>query len=134
MSEPNVLVNFRLDAEHPLRLRWLASDGMPGDGYKPQIVAIRFTDGYRVAIDASAIVEQVAPGGGGAFLVTFNGMVGYAANHPDRARIDRLDSEEVDYELEVIHDDSGRVAIPGEDYEVVDRPVARATKLSRRDA
>jgi hypothetical protein len=137
MSEPNVLVNFRLDSEHPMKLRWLATDGVPGDGYKPQIVAIKLSDGYRLALDSSAIVELVAPdpqGGRGAYLITFNGMVGYTANHPDRARIDRLDQEDIDYDLELIHDDDGRVAIPGEDYQLTERPRARATKLSRRDA
>lgn len=137
MSEPNALVHFRLDPEHPVRLRWLATDGVPGDGYKPQVVGVRFHDGYRIAIDGSAIVEQVAPdpqGGRGGYMVTFNGMVGYAADHPDRARIDRLDVEDVEYDLELIHDDSGRVAIPGEDYTLIERPFARATKLSRRGA
>ena len=137
MSEPNVLVNFRLTGEQPVKLRWLANDGSPGDGYKPQVVAVRLNDGYRRAIDGSAIVEQVAPdphGGQGAYILTFNGMVGYAANHPDRSRIDRLDTEDIDYDLELVHDDSGRVAIPGEDYEVLERPRAKATKLSRRGA
>ncbi|MGE5183412.1 MAG: hypothetical protein ACM31C_15180 [Acidobacteriota bacterium] len=137
MSEPNVLVNFRLDRDQPLRLRWLATDGVPGDGYKAQITAIKLADGKRLAMDATAIMEQTAPdpgGGLGAYVLTFNGMVGYAADHPDRKSIDGLDDQEIEYELEMIHDDSGRVAVEDTDYEIVERPRAWAHKLTRRKA
>src|SRR5688500_5344414 len=112
MSEPNVLVNYRLDQATPIRFRWLATDGHPGDGYKAQIVAIKLDDGARLAIDASAILEQVVPdpsGGFGDYLMTFTGMVGYAADHADRARVDKLDEESIDYEVSFIHED-GHVA------------------------
>ena len=131
MSEPNVLVNFRLDKDQPLRLRWLATDGVPGHGYKAQITAVKLSVG-RLAMDRSAIMEQTAPdqgGGLGAYTLTFNGMVGFAADHPDRAAIDKLDEEEIDYELEFVHDDSGRIASEGTDFTVVDRPRAWARKL-----
>ena len=137
MSEPNVLVSFRLAKDQPLRLRWLATDGVPGDGYKPQITVIKLSDGSKLAMDRTAILEQTAPdpaGGMGAYLMTFNGMVGYAADHPDRARVDALDDEEIEYELELTHDESGRVALEHQDYEILDRPRGRAHKLSRRDA
>ena len=45
MSEPNVLVNFRLDRDRPMRVKWLATDGVPGDGYKAQVTVIRLDDG-----------------------------------------------------------------------------------------
>jgi hypothetical protein len=137
MSEPNVLVNFRLDTDRPLRLKWLATDGVPGDGYKPQITAVRLAGGARLAMDSTAILEQTAPdpaGGRGAYLMTFNGMVGYAADHPDRKHVDTLDDQEVDYDLEFIHEDSGRIAIDNEDFKVVDRPRGRAHKLTKRPA
>ena len=35
MSEPNVLVNFRLDTDRPMRLRWLATNGVPGAYHGP---------------------------------------------------------------------------------------------------
>ena len=136
MSGPNVLVNFRLDPEHPVRVRWLATDGVPGDGYKPQVTAIVLRDGSRLAMDTSAIVEQAAPdpaGGIGGYLVTFTGMVGYAIDHADRARIDRLEDEEVSYELEFVSED-GRVAAIERDYVVLDQPRANARKLTRRNA
>ena len=135
MSEPNVLVNFRLDKDRPLRLRWLATDGVPGDGYKPQVTAIRLPDGTKLAMDASAILEQSAPdpvGGRGAYLVTFNGMVGYAADHPDRSTIDALADQEIDYDLEFVHDDSGQPAVEDRDYKIVERPRGHVTKLPRR--
>ena len=135
MSEPNVLVNFRLDKDRPLRLRWLATDGVPGDGYKAQVTAIRLADGGRLLMDSTAILEQTAPdpsGGLGAYLLTFNGMVGYAGDHPDRARVDTLSDQEIDYELEFIHDDTGHVAKEHEDYKIVERPRGYARKLTRR--
>jgi hypothetical protein len=135
MSEPNVLVNFRLDKDRPLRLRWLATDGVPGDGYKAQVTAIKLSDGTVLAMDPTAILEQTAPdpgGGFGAYTMTFNGMVGYAADHPDRARIDTLEDQEVDYDLEVIKDDGGASAVEGRDYNIVERPRAFARKLTRR--
>ncbi len=135
MSEPNVLVNFRLDKERPLRVRWLATDGVPGDGYKAQVTAIKLNDGARIVMDSSAILEQTAPdaaGGIGGYLVTFNGMVGYASDHPDRTHLDKLDEQEVDYDLEFIHEDTGRIAIDNEDFKILDRPKARAHKLSKR--
>jgi len=135
MSEPNVLVNFRLDKERPLRLRWLATDGVPGDGYKAQVTAVRLADGARLELDGSAILEQTAadPAGGlGAYLMTFNGMVGYAADHPDRKRIDALDDQEIEYDLEFIHEDSGRIAIDNEDYKILERPRASLHKLTKK--
>ena len=125
MSEPNVLVNFRLDRERPMRIKWLATDGVPGDGYKAQVTSIRLARRRDLEMDSSAILEQTAPdpsGGIGGYLVTFNGMVGYAADHPDRARIDQLTDDEIGYELVFVHDDEGRLAVEGEDYEIRDRP------------
>jgi hypothetical protein len=137
MSEPNVLVNFRLDKDQPLRLRWLATDGVPGDGYKAQVVVIKLRGGGRLQMDSSAILEQTAPdpgGGIGAYLLTFNGMVGFAGDHPDRALIDALDDQEIEYDLEFVHDDTGRVAIEDQDYKVIDRPRGWAHKLTRPGA
>jgi hypothetical protein len=137
MSEPNVLVNFRLDRDRPARIKWHATDGVPGDGYKAQITAIKLDDGSRLQMDGSAILEQTAPdpaGGIGAYLVTFNGMVGYAADHPDRARIEQLLDEEIGYELTFIRDETNQVAVEGEDYEVRELPRAMAHKISRRGA
>ena len=135
MSEPNVLVNFRLDKDQPLRLRWLATDGVPGDGYKAQVTAIKLQSGGKLAMDNTAILEQTAPdpgGGLGAYLLTFNGMVGYAADHPDRGVIDTLADQEIEYDLEFIHDDSGRRAVEERDYHIVERPRGWARKLVRR--
>lgn len=137
MSEPNVLVNFRLDRDRPMRIKWHATDGVPGDGYKAQVTAIRLDDGAHLEMDNSAILETTAPdpgGGIGAYLVTFNGMVGYAADHPDRARIDKLEDEVIGYDMLFLREDDGRVAVEGEDYEIRDRPRGMAHKLTRRNA
>ena len=136
MSEPNVLVSFRLDRDTPARVRWLATDGVPGDGYKAQITAVLLADGTRLEMHSSSIIEQTAPdpaGGIGGYLLTFNGMVGYASEHADRARIERLLDEEIEYELEFIHDD-GRIAEPEQDYKIIERPRAMARKMSHRNA
>lgn len=137
MSEPNVLVNFRLDRDRPMRIKWMATDGVPGDGYKAQVTVIRLDDGAHLEMDSSAILEQTAPdpaGGIGAYMVTFNGMVGFASDHPDRARIDQLEDEEIAYDMVFIREHDGRLAVEGEDYEVRDRPRGMAHKLSRRHA
>ena len=136
MSEPNVLVNFRLDRDTPLRVRWLATDGVPGDGYKAQITAVLLPDGTRLAMHGSSIMEQVQPdagGGIGAYLLTFNGMIGYAADHADRSHVEKLLDDEIDYELEFVHDD-GRIAVADQDYKILERPRAMARKISHRDA
>lgn len=137
MSEPNVLVNFRLDRDRPMRIKWHATDGVPGDGYKAQVTVIKLDDGATLEMDSSAILEQTAPdpgGGIGAYLVTFNGMVGYAADHRDRPRIDKLEDEEISYELIFAREDDGRIAIEGQDYEIREHPRAMAHKLTRRNA
>ena len=137
MSEPNALVNFRLDRDRPMRIKWHATDGVPGDGYKAQVTVIKLDDGAHLEMDSSAILEQTAPdpgGGIGAYLVTFNGMVGFASDHPDRARIDKLEDEEIGYEMIFLHEDGGRVAVEGEDYEIRERPRGMAHKLTRRNA
>lgn len=130
MSEPNVLVSFRLDRETPARIRWFAADGTPGDGYKAQVTSILLADGTRLAMHGTSILEQTAADGQGTYLVSFTGMVGFAADHPDRARIEHLDDEEVDYELELVHED-GHLAVQDTDYQLVERPKARARKISR---
>jgi hypothetical protein len=135
MSEPNVLVNFRLDKEKPLRVRWLATDGVPGDGYKAQVTTVVLPDNVRLTMDSSAILEQAHadPGGGiGAYFVTFNGMVGYAADHADRAKVDAFEDQEIEYELDFIHEESGRVAVADEDFKIIDKPRGWAHKLSKR--
>ena len=137
MSEPNALVNFRLDRDRPMRIKWLATDGVPGDGYRAQIASFQLGDGAILEMDSSAILEHTAPdpsGGIGAYLVTFNGMVGYASDHPDRARIEQLESEEISYVMTFIRDDDGELAVEGKDYQVRDSPRATAHKLTRRDA
>jgi hypothetical protein len=137
MSEPNVLVNFRLDRDRAMRIKWHATDGVPGDGYKAQVTVIKLDDGACLEMDSSAILEQTAPdpgGGTGAYLVTFNGMVGYAGDHPDRARIDKLEAEAIGYDMIFLREDNGRVAVEGEDYEIRDHPRGMAHKLTSRHA
>lgn len=137
MSEPNALVNFRLDRDRPMRVKWLVTDGVPGDGYRAQVTVIRLDDGATLEMDSSAILEQTAPdpsGGIGAYMVTFNGMVGFASDHPDRARIDKLQDEEIGYDMVFIREHDGRLAVEGEDYEIRDRPRGMAHRLSRRHA
>jgi hypothetical protein len=130
----NVLVNFRLDESRPVRVKWFATDGVPGDGYKAQITAVLLGE-QRLAMDSSAILEQTAPdpaGGIGGYVVVFNGMVGFADDHPDRPHVEKLTDAEITYELSFIHEDDGRVAVEDEDYKIVDRPNAMAHKISGR--
>jgi len=134
MNEPNVLVNFRLDRDRPMRIKWLATDGVPGDGYKAQVMAFTLDDGATLHMDATAVLEQTAPdaaGGIGAYLVTFNGMVGYAADHPDRSRIDLVDDGEIDYDLAFVKED-GSVAVEDQDYRIIERPRGAVHKMTRK--
>jgi hypothetical protein len=136
MSE-TVLVNFRLDRDRPMRIKWLATDGSPGDGYKPEISVIVLADGSKLEMDSTAILEQtvVDPDGGvGAYFLTFNGMVGYAADHADRARVEALEDQDIDYELVFLHQDDGRRAVENTDYEVLERPAGYLRKLARKEA
>ena len=137
MNEPNVLVNFRLDRDRPMRIKWLATDGVPGDGYKAQVMAFTLDDGSTLHMDSTAVLEQTAPdaaGGIGAYLVTFNGMVGFASDHPDRPRIDKLEDEEIGYEMVFIREHDGELAVEGEDYEIRDHPRGMVHKLPHRHA
>lgn len=130
----NVLVNFRLNPDRPVRVKWTATDGVPGDGYKAQITAVKL-GGTTLQMDSSAILEQTAadPAGGiGAYMLTFNGMVGFADDHPDRKHVDTLTDAEIEYELEFVHDDNGRIAVEDEDYKILERPTAMAHKISGR--
>jgi hypothetical protein len=131
----NVLVSFRLGADQPLRLRWLASDGTPGDGYKAQVTAVKLMDGSKLAMHNSAIIEQTAPdhgGGQGAYIMTFNGMVGFAQDHPDRKIVDALVDQEIEYDLDFIQDETGKVAVENTDYRIVERPRGNAHKLTKK--
>jgi hypothetical protein len=130
----NVLVNFRLNPDRPIRLKWLATDGVPGDGYKAQITAVMIS-GQRLAMDGSAILEQTAPdhaGGVGGYLVTFNGMVGFADDHEHRKLVEDIEDIEISYELTFIHDDTERVAVENEDYKILESPSAMYHKISGR--
>jgi hypothetical protein len=135
MSEASVLVNFRLDRDQPMRVKWRANDGHPGDGYKPQITAIRLSDGDVLHMDASAIMEQCAQDTStddpNDYIIMFNGMVGFAADHADRARIDRIVEDSIDYDLEFIAED-GRHAMAGVDFTILDKPRGLARNLSKR--
>lgn len=130
----NVLVNFRLDEARPVRLKWFATDGVPGDGYKAQITAILLGT-TRLAMDGSAILEQTAPdpaGGIGGYVVVFNGMVGFADDHPDRRHVEALTDAEITYELAFVHEEDGRLAVEDQDYKIIERPSAMAHKISGR--
>jgi hypothetical protein len=59
-------------------------------------------------------------------------MVGYASDHPDRVRIEKLDSEEIAFDIIFLREDDGRIAVQGEDYEIREHPRAMAHKLSSR--
>lgn len=122
------MVSFRLDRDTPLRVRWRATDGAPGDGYKAQVTAIVLPDGTRLAMHNSSILEQTQSAGGDEYTVTFTGMIGYAEDHADFAHVSSLTDVDVDYELEFVHED-GRTAAAG-DYEILDRPRARAKNLA----
>jgi hypothetical protein len=134
MSEPNVLVSFRLERETPLRVKWLASDGVPGDGYKAQITAVILPTGQRLAMHGSSILEQTHPdpgGGAHAYLMTFTGVVGYAHDHADRPHVEALADSEIDYELEFVAED-GRIAVAEQDYHITERPPGMARVLSKK--
>ena len=133
MSASNVLVSFRLDRERAVRLKWLATDGVPGDGFKAQVTAIKLMDGGRLAMDKTAILEQTAPdpeGGLGGYLMTFSGIVGFAPDHPDRKTVDAMIDQEIEYDLELVHDENGRVAAENTDYRIVEKPRGIAKKLT----
>jgi hypothetical protein len=86
-------------------------------------------------MDSSAILEQSAPdpaGGIGGYLVTFNGMVGFANDHPDRKHVEKLTDSEIEYDLAFVHEDDGRIAVENEDYRILERPNAMAHKISGR--
>ncbi len=130
----NVLVNFRLNPERPLRLKWLATDGVPGDGYKAQITAVKI-GATTLTMDSSAILEQTAPdpaGGIGGYVVVFNGMVGFSEDHPDRRHVEALTDAEIEYELAFVGEEDGRIAVEDEDYKIIERPKAMAHKISGR--
>ena len=120
------MVRFTLGRETPLRVKWLAGDGSPGDGYKAQVTAIVLPDGTRLAMHGSSILEQ-AQRDGDDFVVTFTGMVGYAEDHADFAHVSKLTDAEVDYEIEFVHEDGH--SAPADQFQIVDRPRAHAKKL-----
>jgi len=58
----------------------------------------------------------------------------FPADHPDRAKVDGFEDQEVEFELDFVHEESGRIAVTDEDYKIVDKPRARAHKPSKRAA
>jgi hypothetical protein len=122
----NVMVRFTLTRENPLRVKWSASDGKPGDGYKAQITAIVLPDGTRLVMHGSSLLEQTNPDGDD-YIVTFTGLVGYADDHADFEHVSKLTEAEVDYELEFVHEDGH--SAPADQFQIVDRPRAHAKKL-----
>lgn len=124
-----IMLRVVLGRDNPMRVRWLATDGVPGDGYKAQVTALVLPDGTRLAMHGSSIMEQAQQAGGDTYAITFTGMIGYAKDHADYAHVEPLVDAEVDYEVEFVHEE-GRNASP-DDFEVVDRPRAIATNLAR---
>jgi len=118
-----------LGREHPMRVRWLGTKGAPGDGYKAQVTALVLPDGSRLAMHGSSILEQAHPADDGSYTITFTGMIGYAPDHADVARVEELTDAEVDYEIEFVNEDGGTA--PASDFEVVERPRAVATNLAK---
>ncbi len=118
-----------LGRENPMRVRWRATDGAPGDGYKAQVTALVLPDGTRLAMHGSSVMEQAQPVDEGEFAVTFTGMIGYATDHADYAHVEKLTDADVDYEIEFVHEDGHTAA--DDVFDVVERPRAVATNLAR---
>jgi hypothetical protein len=124
----HVLLNFRLDRAHPIRVRWLAKDGAPREGYKAQITCIVTAHG-RLPMDHTAIVETTARDGE-RYVVTFSGMVGYPEGHRDRPVVDKVTDGDVAYELGFFRAD-GSAAVAGEHFAIEDAPPAHVHRVDK---
>lgn len=127
MSE-QVMLRVVLGRDNPLRLRWNATDGAPGDGYKAQVTALVLPDGTRLAMHGSSVMEQAQHAGDNTYTVTFTGMVGYPPGHADYDHVAKLTDAEVDYDIEFVHEDGHTAAEDA--FEIVDRPPALAKNLA----
>ncbi|MBA3503577.1 MAG: hypothetical protein M4D80_27655 [Myxococcota bacterium] len=128
MSE-QVMLRVVLGRENPMRVRWRATDGAPGDGYKAQVTALVLPDGTRIAMHGSSVLEQAQPvDDDGEFAVTFTGMIGYAPEHADYEAVEKLSDTDVDYEIEFVHEDGHTAGADA--FDVVERPRATATNLA----
>lgn len=128
-----LMIAFQLKADTPVRIRWRATDGAPGDGYKSQITAIILPDGKRITIGANEIVEACIPDPASAdrdYNVSFAGVVTYGEDHPDYAVVSLIGEDRVEYDLEFVRRDGTR-AVEGEDFAVRERPPALAARLAR---
>jgi hypothetical protein len=130
MSE-QVMLRVVLGREQPMRLRWLGTDGAPGDGYKAQVIAVVLPDGTRLGMHGSSVLEQTTLHGD-EYHVTFTGMIGYAADHADYAHVEKLASADVDYEIDFVHEDGH--SAPAGTFEVVEQPRALAQNLANPSA
>jgi hypothetical protein len=131
MSE-QVMLRVVLGRENPMRVRWRATDGAPGDGYKAQVTALVLPDGTRLAMHGSSVMEQAQPTDDGEFAVTFTGMIGYAPEHADYAHVEQLSDTDVDYEIEFVHEDGHTAGADA--FDIVERPRATATNLAKSGA
>jgi hypothetical protein len=129
-----VMIAFQLKADAPVRIKWKAQDGHPGDGYKSQITAIILPDGKRITIGANEIVEACIPDPSTAdrhYNLSFAGVVTYAEDHPHYAVVQTIDEDRVGYDLEFVRPDGSR-AIEEQDFELVARPPALAARMGKR--
>ena len=117
-----------LGRDNPMRLRWNATDGAPGDGYKAQVTALVLPDGTRLAMHGSSVMEQAQHAGDNMYTVTFTGMIGYEPGHADYDHVAALTDAEVDYDIEFVHED-GHTATD-DAFEIIDRPPALAKNLA----
>jgi hypothetical protein len=128
-----VMIAFQLKADTPVRIRWRAQDGAPGDGYKSQITAIILPDGKRITIGANDIVEACIPDPASAdrdYNLSFAGVVNYGDDHPDFDVVETITEDRVSYDLEFVRRDGSR-AVEEQDFELLARPPALAARMTR---
>ena len=108
---------------------------MPGDGYKAQITAVKLA---RLHAGDGRLGDPRADRAGSRRRhrrlhgdVQRHGRVRARITRISR-RVEALTDAEIEYELEFVHDETGRIAVENEDYKILERPAGMAHKISGR--
>jgi hypothetical protein len=126
-----LMVTVKLEKDSAVQVRWLSKERLPGRDVKARLAAVLLPEG-EVAVDSTNVVETIIPEaklGEGRYSVFFVGYFEVAPESADYARVKGKKGVSVDYRLVFEEKSGGAQAVPGRDYEILEKRPATLSAM-----